>query len=114
MEIQATRMGKAHVISLSGRWDAFSAASFEQRCSGFLIDVGIRYVVLDLAGVDYQSSFGLRAMLNLGKLLEPLGGELRVAALQPSVAKVYRGSGFTSLFQDFPDVESAVRAFKGT
>ena len=113
MEIQVTRMGKTHVISLSGRWDAFSAASFEQRCADLLREEGMRHVVLDLAGVDYLSSFGLRAMLNLGKLLEPLGGELRVAALQPSVAKVYRGSGFNSLFQDFPDVENAVRAFKG-
>lgn len=98
-------------MHLSGRWDAFSASAFEQRCAELLRDENMRRVVLDLAKVDYLSSFGLRAMLNLGKLLEPLEGELYVADLQPAVAKVYRGSGFHSLFRDFPDVDSAVRAF---
>ncbi len=112
MEIQTTRAGKAHVIHLSGRWDAFSAAAFEQRCADLVREEDMRRVVLDLAKVDYLSSFGLRAMLNLGKLLEPLEGELLVADLQPPVAKVYRGSGFNSLFRDFPDVDSAVRGFK--
>ena len=111
MEIQITRMGETHVMHLAGRWDAFSAASFEQRCTELTREEGMRHVVLDLANGDYLSSFGLRAMLNLGKMLEPLGGGIHVADLQPSVAKVYRGSGFTSLFQDFPDVDSAVRAF---
>ena len=114
MEIQTTRMGQVHVMHLSGRLDAFSASAFEQRCSELLHGDAMRHVVLDLAKVDYLSSFGLRAMLNLGKLLEPLGGELHVADLQPAVAKVYRGSGFHSLFHDFPDVNSAVRAFKDT
>lgn len=111
MEIQITRMGDAHVLRLFGRWDAFSAAAFEQRCAELVREEGMRRVVLDLARVDYLSSFGLRAMLNLGKLLEPLQGKIHAAALQPAVAKVYRGSGFHSLFLDFPDVDSAVRAF---
>ena len=112
MEIQITRTGKVHVLHLSGRWDAFSAAAFEQRCAELVREDGMRRVVLDLAKVDYLSSFGLRAMLNLGKLLEPLAGEIHVAELQPAVAKVYRGSGFNSLFQDFPNVDEAIRAFK--
>ena len=112
MEIQITRKDGAFIVHLSGRWDAFSATSFEQRCVELVRDEAMRHVVLDLAKVDYLSSFGLRAMLNLGKLLEPLAGEIHVAELQPAVAKVYRGSGFNSLFQDFPDVEGAIRAFK--
>ena len=112
MEIQITRTGKAHVLHLSGRWDAFSAAAFERRCAEMVREDGMRRVVLDLAKVDYLSTFCLRAMLNLGKLLEPLDGEIHVADMQAAVAKVYRGSGFTSLFPDFPDVTSAARAFK--
>jgi anti-sigma B factor antagonist len=112
MEIQLSRTGHVYVLRLSGRWDAFSAAAFEEQCSDLVRDEGMRHVVLDLANVDYLSSFGLRAMLNLGKLLEPLEGRLLVADLQPPVAKIYRGSGFNSLFSDFPDVQSAVKAFK--
>jgi anti-anti-sigma factor len=68
-------------------------------------------VVLDLAAVSYLSSFGLRAILELGKRLEPLSGELHIADMQPAVAKVFIGSGFHRLFRHFPDVPSALAAF---
>ena len=109
MDIDVNVDGKAYVLRLSGRWDAFSASVFEQRCTG-LLEEGMRNVIIDMRQVDYLSSFGLRAMLNLGKTLEPLGGNLFVAELQPQVAKVFRGSGFDRLFSDFPSTESAIKA----
>lgn len=71
----------------------------------------MRNVVLDLSGVDYVSSFGLRGLLNIGKQLAPLGGSIRVSALRPQVRKVFAGSGFNSLFPEYPDKEALPRAF---
>ncbi len=65
MEIHVSQAPSAHVIRLSGRWDAFSSPAFEQSCSE-LIGQDMRNVVLDLSGVDYVSSFGLRGLLNKG------------------------------------------------
>ena len=109
MNIDVSVEDKTYVLRLAGRWDAFSSSVFEQRCIG-LLEEGMRDVIIDMGQVDYLSSFGLRAMLNLGKTLETLGGNIVVAELQPQVSKIFRGSGFDRLFSDFPDVESAMKA----
>lgn len=100
-----------HILALSGRWDAFSAADFEET-SADLIGKGMRDVVVDTADVDYVSSYGLRSLLNLGKLLEPLHGRAYISSLQPQVRKIFIGSGFSSLFPEYPDLDAAVRALR--
>lgn len=111
MEIQVRRAEGAYIITLSGRWDAFSASAFEQQCAAY-VQEGMRLVVIDAAAVDYVSSFGLRSLLNTGKLLEPLQGRIHMSSLQDQVRKVFVGSGFNSLFPEYPDVDTALRAFK--
>ena len=111
MEIRVQVSHGVHILALSGRWDAFSAADFEETCAD-LIDKGMRDVVIDAANVDYVSSFGLRSLLNLGKLLEPLHGRVHISSLQPQVRKIFIGSGFSSLFPEHPDVDAAVRALR--
>ena len=113
MKIEVNSARGACVIKLSGRWDAFSSSAFERRCSA-LIEEGARLVVIDAADVDYVSSFGLRSLLNIGKLLEPFKGRVHMSSLQPQVRKVFVGSGFNSLFPEYPDVNAALQAFKET
>lgn len=113
MEIQISRAHGAYVIKLSGRWDVFSAPDFERTCAE-LIEKDMHLVVIDAAGVDYVSSFGLRSLLNLGKLLEPLQGRLHISSLQPQVRKVFVGSGFSSLFPEYADIATALAAFGKT
>jgi len=111
MDMQVSRKHEAYIITMTGRWDTFSSAAFERQCTT-LLQEGMRLVILDVAAVDYVSSFGLRSLLNLGKLLEPLQGRVHMSSLQPQVRKVFVGSGFSSLFPEFPDVNAALRAFK--
>jgi len=110
MEIQVHRAQGAYIITLSGRWDTFSASAFEQKCAE-LIAAGMRATVIDAAQVDYVSSFGLRSLLNLGKMLEPLKGDIHMCSLQPQVSKIFIGSGFGNLFPVFPTVDAALKAF---
>ena len=110
MEIQIHRSQGVYVITLSGRWDTFSASAFEQKCAK-LVAEGMRSVVINAAQVDYVSSFGLRSLLNLGKLLEPLKGHIHMSSLQPQVSKIFIGSGFSNLFPVFATVDDAIKAF---
>jgi anti-anti-sigma factor len=111
MEITVTHNPPVHILYLSGRWDGFSAREFEN-VSNELVHAGaMRLAVVDLANVDYVSSFGLRSLLALRKMLEPLGGLVYMAALRPNVEKVFLGCGFGSLFPAFPDAAAAARAF---
>lgn len=107
MEIRVTPMPPLYTLCLSGRWDAFAGNDFERLTTELARDGNMRFVVLDLANVEYISSFGLRSLLGLGKILEPLGGCIHVAALRPNVEKVFVGCGFERLFPVFSDVDAA-------
>ena len=113
MEIIVTRIPPLHLLHLSGRWDSFTAKDFESLVTELAHKDSMRFVVLDMSEVEYISSFGLRSLLGLGKLLEPLGGAIHVAALRPNVEKVFTGCGFGSLFPSFADAEAAKAAFTG-
>lgn len=113
MEITVNHAPPVHKLNLSGRWDSFTAHDFETLADELVREGGMRFVVLNMAEVDYVSSFGLRSLLKLGKALEPLGGSIHVAALRPHVEKVFMGCGFGSLFPAFADADAAAAAFTG-
>jgi len=65
--------------------------------------------VLDLAGVDYLSSAGLRSILTLGKHAQSSGGKLVLCGIRGTVREIFEISGFLSLFPVADDMEQAVR-----
>ncbi len=111
MEIHVDIDSDIHIVHLIGRWDAYSTAQFEGACMEY-IEKGMRRMILDLADVDYISSLGLRGLLNIGKSLDPLNGTIVICTLQPHLRKLFIGSGFSSLFAEYPDLESARKALQ--
>ena len=92
------------------QWEAIKMAFADAR--HYVTDPAhMRATVIDAAQVDYVSSFGLRSLLNLGKMLEPLKGVIHMSSLQPQVSKIFIGSGFGNLFPVFPTVDAALKAF---
>jgi anti-sigma B factor antagonist len=71
-------------------------------------------LVLDLSGVDYVSSAGLRALLATMKDARQHGGDVRLAAVKPEVARVLDLSGFTTILKLFPDESAALSSFGAT
>ncbi len=53
--------------------------------------------MLDLGGVSYVSSLGLRALLQAAKAAQRAGGSLALCAMQPMVEEVLSVSGFGSI-----------------
>ena len=68
-------------------------------------------VVMNLSGVSYTSSAGLRALLATVKQARSAGGDFRLAAVMPPVHKVLEMSGFTTILKLYPDVELAIASF---
>ena len=113
MEIDEEQAGETLVIAPCGRVDSVSSDELERRVV-FWLDGGTRRVVIDLSGVGYISSAGLRVLLLAAKRLKPPQGALVLCGLGPSVKTVLELAGLASLFTIEPGREQALaRASSG-
>lgn len=101
--------GQAVVVSLQGRLDASSSPAAAEAIAAV---TGRRphAVVLDLGGLTYTSSSGLRVMLTALKEVRKGGGDLSIAGPQPRVRDVLVTAGFDRIIPIHPDVGEAVQA----
>lgn len=67
-------------------------------------------VVLDLSGLEYISSAGLRCFMLASRQAKTQNAKIAVAALQPMVAEIFQISHFNLVFQVFPVVREALGA----
>jgi anti-anti-sigma factor len=110
MEIKEKQAGNATVISLSGSIDAMTAPKITEFIQAQIAN-GNTKLVADFSGVDYTSSAGLRVMLGAIKETRALGGDMRLAGVQPDVLKVLNLSGFTNILKMFDDVDAAIASY---
>ncbi|MEW6076280.1 MAG: STAS domain-containing protein [Thermodesulfobacteriota bacterium] len=107
--MQTRQEGRVTVVSPSGKIDAMTAPAFEASLSG-LIGEGRLCLALDLGGVEYISSAGLRVILATAKALKSKNGVLLLANVRGTVKEVFDISGFGSVFSMHESVEAAVKA----
>jgi anti-sigma B factor antagonist len=116
MEITHKRLNRVDLLTIVGRLDAASAPQLRQQIEA-LFDEGRCRLVLDLAGLEYVASPGLRVLIEARKrardrkLTDLEGGDVRIANLPPRIKEVFDLTGFTSLFEIFPDTVEAVGSF---
>ena len=112
MEITIRELYAVDVVTVVGRVDSSTAPQLDQVLKG-LVDNGRFKLVLDLAGVAYMSSAGLRAMVSCLREVKKgvRMGDLRLAAPSARVAEVLELAGLNQVFQIFEDQEGAVGSF---
>ena len=71
---------------------------------------GQRKLVLNVAGVEYMSSAGLRAILVAAKLVQVHDGALKICAANPTVRQVMEVSGMSSLLHLCASEQEALAA----
>jgi anti-anti-sigma factor len=110
MQIANRRQDGVMVVSVSGRIDHASAASLKDALAPYLSDCGKEScpMVVDLSGVDYVSSAGLRVLMLAAKEMKAQGQGIVVADLQPVVKEIFEISRFDKVLQVFPSTEAAV------
>jgi anti-sigma B factor antagonist len=116
MEIMHKRFNRVDLLAIKGRLDAASASQFRQQIDA-LFQQGRYRIVLDLAGLEYIASPGLRVLIEARKrardwkINDLEGGDVRIANLPPRIKEVFDLTGFTSLFEIFSDAIEAVGSF---
>lgn len=90
-------------VWLRGRLDTETAPTLDQRLGPLLDTPAVTVLLLDLAGLEYIGSAGIRLLVQARKILEARGGELVVAHLQPTVRRVIeivKALPSTDVFED--------------
>jgi len=109
MDIVEARQNGVVAIGAIGRLDSNTAKAFEEKVIG-AIEADKPRMVIDLAGLDYISSAGLRVLLMAAKRIKAAQGNLILCGLQPHVREVFDVSGFSTIFSIQPDRAAAATA----
>lgn len=107
MNVTLTKEGAAAVITVRGRLDTMSAPELEQKLTEWISGGSIR-LILDLAGLEYISSAGLRILLSAAKKASAQGGFLSCCALQGIVRKVFDVSDFSRILPVYDTLDEAL------
>ena len=98
------------VVEVSGHVDALTAPEL----SKVLLDQiasGRANLIVNLIGVEFMSSAGLRTLLGAVKEARSHGGDLRIASTNPGIDKVLKMSGFHNIAKVFASQDEAVSSF---
>ena len=112
MPLSHRLFGDARVLTPAGRLDhsnyeAFRVdlAAHEAACASER-----QTLVLDLSGLEYVSSAGLRCFMLAAKEAKARNGRVLLAAMHPVVSEIFRISRFNLLFEIFPTLSEALAA----
>lgn len=99
----------AFIVTVSGRIDSETAPAFDAELTRA---IGINSnLVIDLKGVDYMSSAGLRAVTNASQAAQKAGGIVKLASVPKEVMSVMYTVGLNEKIGTFATVDEAMASF---
>ena len=99
----------AYIVTASGRIDSETAPTFDAELTKA---VGINSnLVIDLKGVDYMSSAGLRAIVKASQAAEKAGGAVKLASVPEEIISVMYTVGLNQKISTFASVDEAMSSF---
>ncbi|MBN1202352.1 MAG: STAS domain-containing protein [Anaerolineae bacterium] len=110
MEINSSEMKRVQLFEVIGRVDSTNANELGTALDKS-VDSGRNNLVLDLNGVEYMSSAGLREMVRVLKRVKRVGGDLRIANPSERVKEVFELAGLDTIFEIYPTQVEAVGSF---
>ena len=110
METEIKQEKDITTISVKGSVDALTAAELTKTINEQIEDAHVN-LVIDLTGLDFMSSAGLRALQGAVKESRSQGGDLRIVSTNRGIDKVLKMSGFHNIAKVFTSQADAVSSF---
>jgi anti-sigma B factor antagonist len=110
MPVAYKNFANARTVFPKGRLDHENCEPFRAELTAHL-DAAVQAgepLVLDLSGLEYVSSAGLRCLMLAAKEAGARKGRVLVAAMQPVVAEIFQISRFNLVFEVFPTLREAL------
>ena len=113
MKITQRVEGDVTVFLPEGRIDTQAATEMDQALQT-AVSGGSYKIVVDMSGVDYISSAGLRSLASVLVKSRAEGGDMKLAALNKRVTRVFNIIGFDLLMSIHDTPEVAIADFSAT
>ena len=94
MTIEIKKSAEATIIEIVGRLDTITAPSLDKTISEDVTDA--KHLILDLKGMEYISSAGLRVLLGAQKKMQKIGS-MKVINVCQEVMEVFEMTGFADI-----------------
>jgi anti-anti-sigma factor len=108
MELELTeREGPITMARLTGRLDTAGADRIGIRMTAGVVSQS-RPALVDLSGVTFVSSMGIRLLLSCAKAMKIKGQTMAVFGARPAVQEVFEQSGLEELLDIVPDEPKAL------
>ena len=110
MEIASLQHDDVTVVSVTDSMDATTSAKAKAHLDAE-IEEGHTNLVIDMSGVTYLSSTGLRVILATMQRARSAGGDVRLAGAVGKIQQVVKLAGFSKIIKTFPASEEAATRF---
>ncbi|MBN1147289.1 MAG: STAS domain-containing protein [Anaerolineales bacterium] len=108
MEITTTQYKRCDLVKVNGRVDSATAPKLNEALDAIMNDGRYR-IVLDLEGVEFMSSAGLRVLIGAQKTCKRYNrGEVVLACVPKRIYDALDLAGFIPLFKVYDEVLDAV------
>ena len=94
MTIEIKKSGEETVIEIAGRLDTITAPALDKTINEDIGDT--KHLVLDVKGMEYISSAGLRVLLGAQKKMQRIGS-MKVIHVCEAVMDVFEMTGFADI-----------------
>ena len=94
MTIEIKKNADTATITVAGRLDTTTAPMLDKTVNEDINDV--KNLILDIKGIDYISSAGLRVLLSAQKKMQKIGS-MKVLNVCPAVMEVFEMTGFADI-----------------
>ena len=110
METEVRHENNITTVSIKGSVDALTAAELTKTINNQIADDHVN-LVIDLTGLVFMSSAGLRSLLGAVKESRSHGGDLRIVSTNLGIDKVLKMSGFHNIAKVFTSQADALASF---
>ena len=94
MTIEIKKTAKETIIEVAGRLDTITAPALDKTVNEQIGDT--KNLILDVKGMEYISSAGLRVLLSAQKKMQKIGS-MKVMNVCPEVMDVFEMTGFADI-----------------
>ena len=107
MEITRTNRDGIAVLALAGRLNQASADTLHSAAMEIAGEDDCKALIIDMGGVDFIASVGIRSLIRPSQALSMRGGKLAVANLNPQIDEFFKLTGLDQMFRVYETVADA-------